>query len=81
MTCGHREFVMHLHCANCQRPSTQQVAVPIGEGMPSDVDEFLEGIENQPPRFYCPHCESLIGTLVGVTLGRGADGEQMALAG
>ncbi len=65
-----RSFLLHLHCANCQRPSTKAVVVPIAEGAPSTVDEFIDMLEYRPVPFSCRHCESLIGELVGVTVER-----------
>jgi hypothetical protein len=63
-----RGFLLHLHCANCQRPSTKTLAVPCVEGAPGTVDEFIEQMTARPVPFFCRHCESLIGDLVGVTM-------------
>lgn len=69
-TRGSRVFIVHCHCANCQRPSARRVAVPLVEGAPSTVDEFIQAMEHNPVPFICRHCESLIGELVGVTMER-----------
>lgn len=75
-TAGQRTFVLHCHCSNCQQPSTKRVQVPIAEGAPSSVDEFVEMLEYQPVPFSCRHCESLIGELVGVTMERAKELEE-----
>ncbi len=68
MSAGKRKFDLHLHCANCQRPSVKHVELPVGEGVPSTVDEFVDMLEYQPVPFICRHCDSTIGTLVAVTM-------------
>lgn len=72
-TTGSRVFLVHCQCANCQRPSTKRVPIPMIEDAPSSVDEFIEALEHNPVPFTCRHCESLIGELVGVTLDREAE--------
>ena len=73
-----RGFLLHCHCANCQRPSTKLVIVPAVEGAPSTVDEFLEALQAQPVPFFCRHCESLVGNLVGITMERRGEADQAA---
>ena len=68
-----RKFLLHVNCSNCQRPSTKTVPIPVAEGAPASIDEFLEALEHNPVPFYCRHCESLIGELVGVTMERADD--------
>ena len=63
-----RLFMLHLHCLNCQRPTTQNIFVPVAEGSPTSVSEFVEMLDRRPVRFSCKHCESLIANLVGVTM-------------
>ena len=63
-----RIFLVHCQCANCQRPSTKRVPIPMVEGAPGTVDEFIGALEHNPVPFSCRHCESLIGELVGVTI-------------
>ena len=75
-TVGTRVFLVHCHCANCQRPSTKRVPVPMIDGAPRDVDDFLEVLEHNPTPFSCRHCESLVGELVGVTLERATELEE-----
>lgn len=70
-TVGSRVFLVHCQCANCQRPSTKRAPVPMIDGAPRDVDEFLDAIESNPIPFSCRYCESLIGELVGVTMEAG----------
>lgn len=67
-TRGSRVFIVHCHCANCQRPSAKRVSVPQADGAPESVDEFIEALAHNPVPFSCRHCESLIGELVGVTM-------------
>jgi hypothetical protein len=69
-TQGSRIFIVHCHCANCQRPSARRVAVPPVENAPATVEAFIEAMEHNPIPFVCRHCESLIGDLVGVTMER-----------
>ncbi|ODT80611.1 MAG: hypothetical protein ABS76_15650 [Pelagibacterium sp. SCN 64-44] len=67
-TAGTRIFLVHCQCANCLRPSTKRVPIPMIEGAPASVDEFIEVLEHNPMPFSCRYCESLIGELVGVTM-------------
>lgn len=57
-----------MNCANCMRPSIKNVDVPDVDDAPQDVDEFIESAAFMNVRFFCRHCEGMIGAVVAVTL-------------
>lgn len=68
-------FRMHFCCANCLKQYAKAVVVPRGEGMPYDVESFLESAAAQSVQFTCALCEGNIGTLRAVTLDDAAHGQ------
>jgi hypothetical protein len=51
------------------RPRSWVVQIPAdAEEAPHDVEEFLESALLKSQKFYCPQCESSIGTLTAVTM-------------
>lgn len=63
-------YRLHIRCQNCTLETSQLLEVPEGAAEPADPDEVVDGGYLEKLRFSCARCESLIGTLVGISGGR-----------
>lgn len=62
-------YRLHIRCQSCTLETSKLLEVPEGAPEPSDPDEVIDGGYLEKLQFSCSRCESLIGTLVGISGG------------
>jgi hypothetical protein len=70
LMCDERVFLVHSRCGNCDQVHTAKVLVPVEEGAPQDVEEFMDSAALANLAYHCLRCDSSIATLVAVTMPR-----------